>query len=158
MRILSCAIPSSWHLRAVDASRDERKAQTPLFLPFKLRGMDLPNRRGGSPDGAVLRGDGVPTIAPRIMAQSVGRRFLYTEMPACRPKGRITPGARFVEEIRAMPGGASRVRSRNSQTIRYACSWDYSGRKRIHPAWLGEDGPSVPSAIGRLSHLRPFHT
>ncbi len=78
------------------ASRDGAEGpRPPMFLPFKLRGMDLPNRVVVSPMAQYCAVDGVPDdwhlvhYGHRALG---GAGLLYTEMTCVSPEGRITPG------------------------------------------------------------------
>jgi anthraniloyl-CoA monooxygenase len=67
----------------------------PMFLPFKLRGMELVNRVVVSPMAQYCAEDGVPTdwhlvhYGHRALG---GAGLVYTEMTCVSPDGRITPG------------------------------------------------------------------
>jgi anthraniloyl-CoA monooxygenase len=70
-------------------------ARPPMFLPFKLRGLELPNRVVVSPMAQYCATDGVPDewhlvhYGHRAMG---GAGLVYTEMTCVSPEGRITPG------------------------------------------------------------------
>jgi len=70
-------------------------ARPPMFLPFKLRGLELANRVVVSPMAQYCAEDGVPTdwhlvhYGHRALG---GAGLLYTEMTCVTPDGRITPG------------------------------------------------------------------
>jgi anthraniloyl-CoA monooxygenase len=67
----------------------------PMFLPFKLRGMELVNRVVVSPMAQYCAVDGAPDdwhlvhYGTRALG---GAGLLYTEMTCVSPEGRITPG------------------------------------------------------------------
>jgi anthraniloyl-CoA monooxygenase len=67
----------------------------PMFLPFKLRGLELANRVVVSPMAQYCATDGVPDdwhlvhYGHRAMG---GAGLLFTEMTCVSPEGRITPG------------------------------------------------------------------
>jgi anthraniloyl-CoA monooxygenase len=67
----------------------------PMFLPFKLRGLELANRVVVSPMAQYCATDGVPDewhlvhYGQRAMG---GAGLLYTEMTCVSAQGRITPG------------------------------------------------------------------
>jgi anthraniloyl-CoA monooxygenase len=78
------------------ASRDGAAgARPPMFLPFKLRGMDLTNRVVVSPMAQYCAVDGLPDdwhlvhYGHRALG---GAGLVYTEMTCVSPEGRITPG------------------------------------------------------------------
>jgi anthraniloyl-CoA monooxygenase len=67
----------------------------PMFLPFRLRGMDLANRVVVSPMATYSAQDGVPNdfhlvhLGARALG---GAGLVFTEMTCVSPDGRITPG------------------------------------------------------------------
>ncbi len=67
----------------------------PMFLPFKLRGLELVNRVVVSPMAQYCAVDGMPTdwhlvhYGHRALG---GAGLVYTEMTCVSPEGRITPG------------------------------------------------------------------
>jgi anthraniloyl-CoA monooxygenase len=71
------------------------EARPPMFLPFKLRGLELVNRVVVSPMAQYCAEDGVPTdwhlvhYGHRALG---GAGLVYTEMTCVSPDGRITPG------------------------------------------------------------------
>lgn len=71
------------------------EARPPMFLPFRLRGMELANRVVVSPMAQYSATDGVPDdwhlvhYGHRAIG---GAGLLYTEMTCVSPEGRITPG------------------------------------------------------------------
>jgi anthraniloyl-CoA monooxygenase len=67
----------------------------PMFLPFKLRGMELANRVVVSPMAQYCAADGVPTdwhLVHYGHRSLGGAGLVYTEMTCVSPAGRITPG------------------------------------------------------------------
>jgi anthraniloyl-CoA monooxygenase len=70
-------------------------ARPPMFLPFKLRGLELANRVVVSPMAQYCAVDGMPTdwhlvhYGHRALG---GAGLVYTEMTCVTPDGRITPG------------------------------------------------------------------
>ncbi len=77
------------------AGRDGMAGRPPMFLPFKLRGLELTNRVVVSPMAQYSARDGVPNdwhlvhYGHRALG---GAGLLYTEMTCVSPEGRITPG------------------------------------------------------------------
>jgi anthraniloyl-CoA monooxygenase len=71
------------------------EARPPMFLPFKLRGLELVNRVVVSPMAQYCAVDGLPTdwhlvhYGHRALG---GAGLIYTEMTCVSPEGRITPG------------------------------------------------------------------
>jgi anthraniloyl-CoA monooxygenase len=70
-------------------------AAPPMFAPYRLRGMTLPNRVVVSPMATYSARDGVPNdfhlVHYGTRAQG-GAGLVYTEMTCVSPTGRITPG------------------------------------------------------------------
>jgi anthraniloyl-CoA monooxygenase len=70
-------------------------SRPPMFLPFKLRGLELANRVVVSPMAQYCATDGVPDhwhlvhYGHRALG---GAGLVYTEMTCVSPEGRITPG------------------------------------------------------------------
>jgi anthraniloyl-CoA monooxygenase len=78
------------------AGRDgSDEPRPPMFLPFKLRGLELANRVVVSPMAQYCAKDGVPDdwhlvhYGHRALG---GAGLVYTEMTCVSPEGRITPG------------------------------------------------------------------
>jgi anthraniloyl-CoA monooxygenase len=84
-------------LRVLSASEagEGNKAVPPMFLPFRLRGMDLHNRVVVSPMATYSAENGLPGdfhlvhLGARAMG---GAGLVFTEMTCVTPDGRITPG------------------------------------------------------------------
>ncbi len=69
--------------------------RTPMFAPFRLRGMHLENRVVVSPMAQYKAVDGCPTdwhFAHYAERAKGGAGLVYTEMTCVSPEGRITPG------------------------------------------------------------------
>ncbi|MDO9414278.1 MAG: bifunctional salicylyl-CoA 5-hydroxylase/oxidoreductase [Pseudolabrys sp.] len=72
-----------------------KKAKPPMFVPLKVRGVELKNRVVVSPMAQYRAVDGVPTdwhfvhYAERAKG---GAGLVFTEMTCVSPEGRITPG------------------------------------------------------------------
>jgi anthraniloyl-CoA monooxygenase len=67
----------------------------PMFLPFRLRGMTLPNRVVVSPMATYSAVDGLPNDFHMVHLGSRalgGAGLVFTEMTCVLPDGRITPG------------------------------------------------------------------
>ncbi|MEP6549348.1 MAG: bifunctional salicylyl-CoA 5-hydroxylase/oxidoreductase [Gammaproteobacteria bacterium] len=67
----------------------------PMFLPFKLRGMELSNRVVVSPMAQYCAQDGVPDdwhLVHYGHRATGGAGLVYTEMTCVSPEARITPG------------------------------------------------------------------
>jgi anthraniloyl-CoA monooxygenase len=74
---------------------DANGARPPMFLPFKLKGLELINRVVVSPMAQYCAVNGLPTdwhlvhYGHRALG---GAGLVYTEMTCVSPEGRITPG------------------------------------------------------------------
>jgi anthraniloyl-CoA monooxygenase len=71
------------------------KPPSPMFTPFKLRGMTVPNRVVVSPMAMYSAQDGMPNDFHLVHFGSRalgGAGLLYTEMTCTSPDARITPG------------------------------------------------------------------
>ena len=83
-----------WLSKQLTASEHD-EAVPPMFLPLRLRGMELPNRIAVSPMAMYSAGDGVVTdfhlvhLGGRALG---GAGLVFTEMTCVSPEGRITPG------------------------------------------------------------------
>ncbi|MFY8083897.1 MAG: FAD-dependent monooxygenase, partial [Rubrivivax sp.] len=90
-------------LRQAQTERESRagisapalKPPSPMFTPFKLRGMTVPNRVVVSPMAMYSAQDGLPNDFHLVHFGSRalgGAGLLYTEMTCTSPEARITPG------------------------------------------------------------------
>jgi len=88
-------------LKAVDAEgaglhlADAAKPPSPMFTPFKLRGLTVPNRVIVSPMAMYSAQDGLPNDFHLVHfgARALGGAgLLYTEMACVSPDARISPG------------------------------------------------------------------
>lgn len=76
-------------------SREVSKTIPPMFTPYKLRGLELPNRVVVAPMDMYSAVDGVPNefhlvhLGARALG---GASMVFTEMTCVTPEGRITPG------------------------------------------------------------------
>ena len=83
-----------WFDQAATGSEPET-VRAPMFVPFRLRGMELKNRVVVSPMAQYKAVDGIPTdwhfthYTSRALG---GAGLVYTEMTCISPEGRITPG------------------------------------------------------------------
>ena len=129
----------------VAAAREEPRP--PMFLPFKLRGMELANRVVVSPMAQYCAADGVPDdwhlvhYGHRALG---GAGLVFTEMTCVSPEGRITPGCtglwnetqrdawrRIVEFVHAQLAGEDLPAARPLRP------------QGLDAARLGEDGSSA---------------
>ncbi len=107
--------------------------RTPMFAPFRLRGMELTNRIVVSPMAQYKAVDGCPTdwhfvhYAERAKG---GAGLVYTEMTCVSPDGRITPGCTGLyapEHETAWRRLTDFVHAET--TARICCQIGHSGRK-----------------------------
>jgi len=131
--------------------------RAPMFAPFRLRGMEVPNRVVVSPMAQYRAVAGCPTdwhfvhYAERAKG---GAGLVYTEMTCVSPEGRITPGcpglyapeheaawARIVDFVHAETGA------------KIACQIGHSGRKGS--TQLGWERIDAPLAEGNWETLGP---
>jgi len=131
--------------------------RAPMFAPFRLRGMEVPNRVVVSPMAQYRAEGGCPTdwhfvhYAERAKG---GAGLVYTEMTCVSPEGRITPGcpglyapeheaawARIVDFVHAETGA------------KIACQIGHSGRKGS--TQLGWERIDAPLAEGNWETLGP---
>jgi anthraniloyl-CoA monooxygenase len=84
--------------RAVRAPGDGREPQIqrpPMFVPFRVRGIELKNRVVVSPMAQYRAVDGTPTdwhLVHYPERAKGGAGLVFTEMTCVSPEGRITPG------------------------------------------------------------------
>jgi len=82
-----------WFERQAGVSSDSERA--PMFVPFRLRGMELKNRVIVSPMAQYKAIDGCPTdwhFVHYCERAKGGAGLVYIEMTCVSPEGRITPG------------------------------------------------------------------
>ena len=134
-------------------------ARPPMFLPFRLRGLELMNRVVVSPMAQYCAVDGVPNdwhlvhYGHRALG---GAGLVYTEMTCVSPEGRISPGCTGLWNETQRDAWARIVRVR-TRTVRREdlLAARALGPQRLHATGLGRAGPSARrQAIGRFSPLR----
>ncbi|HVG52536.1 MAG TPA: bifunctional salicylyl-CoA 5-hydroxylase/oxidoreductase, partial [Xanthobacteraceae bacterium] len=75
--------------------RDPQVSRAPMFVPFKVRGIELKNRIVVSPMAQYRAVDGMPTdwhLVHYGERAKGGAGLVFTEMTCVSPEGRITPG------------------------------------------------------------------
>src|SRR6185312_9948999 len=109
------------------------KARPPMFLPFKLRGLELQNRVVVSPMAQYCAKEGVPDewhlvhYGHRAMG---GAGLLYTEMTCVSPHGRITPGCTGIWNETQCAAWRSIVKFVHERTpTKFCLQLGHSGRK-----------------------------
>lgn len=141
---------TAWYRTSVGAGTTATgRDPAPVFTPFDLRGLRLPNRIVVSPMCQYSAQDGTPNdwhlvhLGSRALG---GAGLVMTEMTDVLPEGRITPGCagmyadghveawrRIVEFVRARSGA------------RIGIQLAHAGRKgSVHHPWEGEDRPLRP--------------
>ncbi|MCR9150469.1 MAG: bifunctional salicylyl-CoA 5-hydroxylase/oxidoreductase [Rhodobacteraceae bacterium] len=131
--------------------------RAPMFAPFRLRGMEVPNRVVVSPMAQYRAKGGCPTdwhLVHYAERAKGGAGLVYTEMTCVSPEGRITPGcpglyapeheaawARIVDFVHAETGA------------KIACQIGHSGRKGS--TQLGWERIDAPLAEGNWETLGP---
>ena len=84
-----------WFEQQGDRQRCRKRRKPPMFVPLRVRGVELKNRVVVSPMAQYRAVDGVPTdwhfvhYAERAKG---GAGLVFTEMTCVSPEGRITPG------------------------------------------------------------------
>ncbi len=118
----------------------------PMFLPFKLRDMQLGNRVVVSPMATYSAHDGVPNdfhlvhLGARALG---GAGLVFTEMTCVTPQGRITPGCAGIYTDEQMRAWQRIVQFVHCQTDAKIClQLGHSGLKgSTRLGWEGMDEP-----------------
>ncbi|MDP4803448.1 MAG: bifunctional salicylyl-CoA 5-hydroxylase/oxidoreductase, partial [Candidatus Nanopelagicales bacterium] len=134
----------------------------PMFLPFRMRGLELPNRVVVSPMDMYSAEDGLPGDFHRVHLGSRalgGAGLVMTEMVCTSPEARITPGCGGIwneEQTQAWKGIVDFVHTTDSKI---GIQIGHAGRKgSTRVMWEGMDQPLdsgnweliAPSPIGYL--------
>ena len=120
--------------------------RAPMFVPFRLRDMDLKNRIVVSPMAQYLAKDGAPNdwhLTHYGERAKGGAGLIYTEMTCVSPEGRITPGCPglYAPEHEA---GWRRLTAfvHDFTDVKICCQIGHSGRKgSTNIGWEGMDAP-----------------
>ncbi len=129
--------------------------RTPMFAPFRLRGMELVNRVVVSPMAQYKAVDGCPTdwhFAHYAERAKGGAGLVYTEMTCVSPAGRITPGCTGLyaaEHEAAWRRLATFVHAETPAKL--CCQIGHSGRKGS--TQLGWEETDAPLAEGNWPTL-----
>jgi anthraniloyl-CoA monooxygenase len=141
-----------WFAGAVRASGNplpENAVPTPMFAPFRLRGMTVANRVVVSPMDMYSAEDGVPGEFHYVHLGSLalgGAGLVYSEMACVSPEGRITPGCTGLYDASHVAGWKriSDFIHRNSDA-KFCIQIGHAGRKgSTRLGWEGMDEP-LPS-------------
>ena len=84
--------------------REPQAARAPMFMPFRVRGIELKNRVVVSPMAQYRAVDGTPTdwhLVHYAERAKGGAGLVFTEMTCVSPEGRITPGCAGLYRARA---------------------------------------------------------
>ncbi|MBS0376900.1 MAG: bifunctional salicylyl-CoA 5-hydroxylase/oxidoreductase [Proteobacteria bacterium] len=129
----------------------------PMFLPFRLRGMQLVNRVVVSPMAQYSAVDGLPNdwhlvhYGQRALG---GAGLLYTEMTCVTPEGRITPGCTGLWNDAQAQAWARIVAFVHAQSPAKVClQLGHAGRKGS--TQLGWEKPDHPLPQGNWPLLAP---
>lgn len=138
-----------WVRRAEDWFQEQAGGQTgrtPMFAPFKLRGMTLKNRVVVSPMAQYKAVDGKPTnwhLVHYGERAKGGAGLVYTEMTCVSPEGRITPGCPGLYTPEHEAAWTEIVDFVHDETdAKICCQIGHSGRKgSTNIGWEGMDKP-----------------
>jgi anthraniloyl-CoA monooxygenase len=129
----------------------------PMFLPFKLRDMQLHNRVVVSPMATYSAQDGMPNdfhlvhLGARALG---GASLIFTEMVCITPQGRITPGCAGLYTDAQMQAWKRIVDFVHSQTAAKIClQLGHSGLKGSTK--LGWEGMDEPLDTGNWELIAP---
>ena len=132
-------------------------ARPPMFLPFKLRGLELINRVVVSPMAQYCAVDGVPDdwhlmhYGHRAVG---GAGLLYTEMACVSPEGRISPGCTGLWNEVQRDAWRRIVEFVHSRSLAKIClQLGHSGRKGS--TQLGWEDADHPLPTGNWSIMAP---
>jgi anthraniloyl-CoA monooxygenase len=129
----------------------------PMFLPFTLAGMRVPNRVIVSPMAQYKSKDGLPDDwhLMHYGARAVGGAgLIFTEMTCVSPEGRITPGCTGLWNAGQRDAWRRIVDFVHTQSAAKICmQLGHSGRKGS--TQLGWEQPDHPLTTGNWSLLAP---
>ncbi len=141
-------------------------ARTPMFLPFRLRGMELENRVVVSPMAQYSAVDGLITdwhLVHYGARATGGAGLVVTEMTCVSPEGRITPGCTGLWNEAQRDGWVRVVDFVHQNSRAKIClQLGHSGRKgSTQVGWQDADRPLTsgnwetlaPSALPYLDHI-----
>ncbi len=133
------------------------KPRPPMFLPFKLRGMELANRVVVSPMAQYSSVDGDVSdwhLVHYGARATGGAGLIFTEMTCVSPEARITPGCTGLWNERQRDGWARIVRFIHEHSAAKIClQLGHSGRKGS--TQVGWEAMDHPLASGNWETLAP---
>ena len=146
----------TWLATNADAHAANRPIP-PMFLPFRLRDMQLHNRIVVSPMATYSAQDGMPNdfhlvhLGARALG---GASLIFTEMTCVTPQGRITPGCAGLYTDAQMQAWKRIVDFVHTQTEAKIClQLGHSGLKGSTK--LGWEGMDVPLDSGNWELIAP---
>ena len=146
-----------WLGAKAGVDRPVDRVPAPMFLPFELRDMRLPNRVVVSPMATYSATDGVPGdfhlvhLGARALG---GAGLVFTEMTCVTPEGRITPGCAGIWNGEQVAAWRRIVRFVHGQSAAKLClQLGHSGPKGS--TRLGWDGMDEPLDSGNWPLLAP---
>ncbi len=118
----------------------------PMFMPYKLRDMELKNRIVVSPMAQYKAVDGTPNdwhLTHYAERAKGGAALVFTEMTCVSATGRITPGCPGLYDPDHMDGWARLTSFVHEHTdAKICCQIGHSGRKgSTNIGWEGMDAP-----------------
>lgn len=135
-----------WFAARAGAEGMDAAAPPPMFTPFRLRGMTLPNRVVVSPMDMYSAVDGTPNdfhlvhLGARALG---GAGLVVTEMTCVSPRGRITPGCTGMYAPEHVPAWRRITGFVHQWTPAKIClQLGHSGRRgSVQLPWEGGDVP-----------------
>ncbi len=155
-----------WWAVAENGGEGEREkgrggeAVAPMFVPYRVRGVELVNRIAVSPMAMYSADDGVATdfhlvhLGQRALG---GAGLVFTEMTCPSPDGRITPGCAglWTDEQQAAYARIVRFIHANSPA-KVALQLGHAGRKgSVKRPWEADGGDTTPLDANNWPLLAP---
>ncbi|MEM8961004.1 MAG: bifunctional salicylyl-CoA 5-hydroxylase/oxidoreductase [Acidobacteriota bacterium] len=149
---------ATWYQGEQGRRVDGASPTPPIFTPFSLRGLELPNRIVVSAMCQYRATDGVPDDwhLVHLGSRAVGAAgLIMTEMTNVTPEGRITPGCTGIWNDPQTDAWARIVDFVHHEGGRIGIQLGHAGRKgsAYHP-WVGPDRP-LTAAEGAWPLLAP---
>ena len=157
-----------WFASRAEGGPEPEKAPPPMFTPFRVRGMTVPNRVVVSPMDMYSAVDGTPNdfhlvhLGSRALG---GAGLVFTEMTCVSPEGRITLGCTGMYAPEHQAAWRRVVDFIHQWTPAKIClQLGHSGRKgAVKLPWEGDDVPldeggwetMGPSALCHAPWMRP---
>ena len=124
--------------------RNSETARPPMFVPLRVRGVELKNRVVVSPMAQYRAVDGTPTdwhLVHYAERAKGGAGLVFTEMTCVSPEGRITPGCTglYNDAQETAWNRDRRIRPRRDRRQDRDSTRPF-WRERLDPTWLGDYG------------------